>query len=225
MSLSIASPLPFIKQTKERNRRTVGAVTIRFEWLVPCFAKMVSHSVLAVLASASPALAAHYYLRSPSDHPPARCSRCGHVLLPSASHSRIVPSSGAHRTRARRRPTTPMVHCLRHSCATCGHVNNTLLSAFHGSDVTAPPRPCPAATMSPRTHSADQCSLPDPPGPSSHHHPISQPLASPQPQRSRRSRPKHKAGLQEMLARNKEKQHEAANNKGVSGLTTFLHGL
>jgi hypothetical protein len=222
VSLSIASPLLFIKQTKERSSRTVRPVTIR---LVPCFAKMDSHSVLAVLASASPALAAHYYLRSPpSDQPPARCSRCGHVLLPSASHSRIVPSSGSHRTRARRRPTTPAVHCLRQSCATCGYVNNTLLSVFHDSDVTAPPRPCPTVTMSPRTHSADQCGLPDPPGPSSHHHPTSQPLAGPQPQRSRRSRPKHKAGLQEMLARNKERQHEATN-KGVSGLSTFLHGL
>ena len=198
------------------------------ERLVPCSAKMDTHSVLAVLGSVSPALAAYYYLRSPSDLPSARCSRCGHVLLPGASHSRIVPSSGPHRTRARRRPTTPTVHCLRQSCTTCGHANNTLLSAFHGSDVTVPPRPCPAVTESPRTHSADQCALPDPPRlPSSHHHPTSRPLASPHPQSpsgSRRSRPKHKAGLQEMLARNKERKHEAAN-RGASGLTTFLHGL
>lgn len=233
LRLDLACRLPspllflFIKHTKSWSGRPVRPVTIRTtgSCLLP---KMDTPSVLAVLGSASPALAAYYYLRSPTDRPPARCSRCGHVLLPGPSPSRIVPSSPARRTRARHSPTTPTVHCLRQCCATCGHVNNTLLSAFRGPGVMAPPRPYPAVTETPRTHGADQRPLPDPPrGPSSHHRPTLQPLASPQPQspiRSRRSRPKHKAGLQEMLARNKERQHEAAN-KGTSGLTTFLHGL
>jgi hypothetical protein len=193
---------------------------------VPCLAKMDTHSVLSILGSVSPALAAYHYLKSPSDQPPSRCSRCGHILLPGSSYSRIVPSR--RKTRPNSSPTTPTVRCLRQSCATCGHVNNTLLSTFLGRNVMAPPRPYPAVTVTPRTLGTDQCPLTDPPPvPSSHHHPTPEPLASPQPQppiRSRRSRPKHKAGLEEMLARNKERQHEAAN-RGESGLTTFLHSL
>jgi len=187
---------------------------------------MDTHSALSILGPVSPALAAYHYLRSPTDL--FRCSRCGHVLLPGTSHSRIVPSSPTRRKKNRPSSTTPTGHCLRQSCATCGHVNNTLLAPFHGRSVMAPPRPYPAVTVTPRTNGTDQCPLPDPPPiPSSHHHPTTQPLASAQPQppiRSRRSRPKHKAGLQEMLARNKERQHEAAN-RGASGLTTFLHSL
>lgn len=190
---------------------------------------MDAHSVLSILGSVSPALAAYHHIRSPSDHPPSRCSRCGHVLLPGPSYSRIVPSTTRRkRTRPNQSPTTPTVRCLRQSCATCGHVNNTLLSTFLGRNTTAPPRPYPAPTVTPRTHSTDQRPLPDPPPvPSSHHHPTPEPLASPQPQppiRSRRSRPMHKAGLREMLARNKDRQHEAAN-RGASGSTTFLQSL
>ena len=82
-------------------------------------------------------------------------------------------------------------------------------------------------TVTPRTQGSDH-PLPDPPLVSSSRHPTPQPRASPEPQPpilgSRKSRPKHKAGLQEMLARNRERQHEAAN-RGASGLATFLHGL
>jgi hypothetical protein len=46
-----------------------------------------------------------------------------------------------------------------------------------------------------------------------------QPLA-----KSRKSRPKHKAGLREILARSKASQHEA-KDRGSSGLATFLHSL
>lgn len=179
---------------------------------------MDTNSVLALLSPVSPALAAYHYLRSPTDNSPSRCSRCGHVLVPGISHSRIVPSSATHRRkRARPSPNTPIIHCLRQSCATCGHVNNTPLSGH--CNVIAPPRPHPIVTV-PGTDQSDP-----PPLPSSRPHPT-QPSASPQPQptiKSRKSRPKHKAGLQEMLARNKERQEAA--NRGASGLTTLLHGL
>jgi hypothetical protein len=186
-------------------------------------------SVLAAIGPVSPALAAYHYLRSPTDNPVSRCLRCGHILVPGISHSRIVPSSATQRRKkARASPNTPIVHCLRQSCATCGHVNNTLLSDFHSRNVIAPPRPYPAVAVTPRTPGTDQCPLTDPPPlPSSHPPPTPRPSASPQPQppiKSRRSRLKHKAGLQEMLARNKERQHEAAN-RGTSGLSMFLHGL
>jgi len=185
---------------------------------------MDSNSVLAVLGPVSPPLAAYHYLKSPTDNrtSTSRCLRCGHVLVPGISRFRIVPSSPTQRRKkARPSPNTPIVHCLRQSCATCGHVNNTPLSDFdfHGH-IAITARPYPAGT--------DQCPLPDPPPlPSSHPHPTPQPSDSPQPRpplKSRRSRPKHKAGLQEMLARNKERQHEAAN-RGASGLTTLLHSL
>ena len=189
----------------------------------------MANSVLAVLDTVSPTLAAYHYLRSPTDSPPSRCSRCGHVLVPGISHSRIVPSSTTQRRKkARPSPNTPIVHCLRQSCATCGHVNNTLLSDFHSRNVIA--RPYPAVKVTPHSPRTDQCPLPDPPPlPSSHPRPTLQPSTSPRLQpsiKSRRSRPrpKHKAGLQEMLALNKERQHEAAN-RGTSGLITFLHGL
>jgi len=199
----------------------------RLNWCLSCL--MDTDSVLALLCPVSPSLAAYHYLRSPTDNPASRCSRCGHVLVPGLSRSRIVPSSTTQRRKkARRSPNIPIVHCLRQSCASCGHVNNTLLSDFHSRNAIAAPRPYPAVTVTPRSPGTDQCPLPDPPPlPSSHPRPTPQPSASPQaqiPLRSRRSRPKHKAGLQEMLARNKERQHEAAN-RGTSGLTTLLRGL
>jgi hypothetical protein len=213
-------PLPFIKQTKGPGERPASPVTIRPESGRYLGAKMDSHSVLAVLGPVSPPLAAYHYLRSTTDNLPSRCSRCGHLLLPGISHSRIVPSSATQRRKkARPSPNTPIVHCLRQSCATCGHVNNTHLSYFHTRNVIAPtPRLYPAVTVTPCTDGTDQCPPPDPPP---------QPSATPQlqpPIKSRKSRPKHKAGLQEMLARNRERQHEAAN-RGTSGLTTFLHSL
>jgi hypothetical protein len=179
---------------------------------------MDTNSLLAILGPVSPTLAAYHYLRSQTDNTtPYTCSRCGHLLLPGISHSRIVPSSPTHkRKKARLSPNSPIVHCLKQSCATCGHVNNTLLSDFH---TLAPSRPYPVVTVTPRTPGTDQSPLPDRPTP--------QTSSSPQPPppiKSRRSRSKHKAGLQELLARNKERQHEAAN-RGTSGLTTFLHGL
>lgn len=183
-------------------------------------------ALLAFLGPVSPALAAYHHLRSPTDNPAYRCSRCGHVLVPGISPSRIVK----RRKKARPSPNTPIVHCLRQSCATCGHVNNTPLSDFHSRNdvMTIPSRPSAVVTVTPRTLGTDQCPLPDPPPlPPSHTPPTPQPSASPQPQplvKPRRSRPKHKASLQEMLARNKERQHEAAN-RGTSRLTTFLHGL
>lgn len=200
------------------------SVARQFNWCLWCL--MDTNALLALLGPVSPSLAAYHYLKSPTVNPPSRCSRCGHVLVPGISHSRIVPSSATQRRKkARLSPNSPIVHCLKQSCARCGHVNNTPLSDFHSPNVIAP---YPAVTVTPRTPGTDQSPLPDPPPlPSSHHRPTPQPSASPQPQppiKSRRSRPKHKAGLQEMLARNKERQHEAAN-RGTSGLTTLLHGL
>lgn len=216
---------PFINQTKRvrlsarltRNNKNI----VRWRVTV-CL--MDINSLLALLGPVSPSLAAYHYLRSPTDNPASRCSRCGHALIPGISHSRIVPSSATQRRKkARPSPNNPIIHCLKQSCATCGHVNNTLLSSLHSHNV-APSRPYPT----PRTPGTGQCPLPDPSLlPSLHLRPTPQPSTSPQPRppiKSRRSRPKHKAGLQEMLARNKERQHEAAN-RGTSGLTTLLHGL
>jgi len=185
---------------------------------------MDTRSLLALLGPVSPTLAAYHYLRSPTDNPASRCSRCGHAIIPGISHSRIVPSSSTQRRKkARPSPNTPIIHFLRRSCATCGHVNDEPLSSRNV--IT---RPYSTVTVTPCTPGTDQCPLPDPPPlPSSHPPPTPQPSTSPQPQppiKSRRSRPKHKAGLQEMLARNKERQHKLAN-RGTSGLATFLHGV
>jgi hypothetical protein len=191
---------------------------------------------LTIIGTISPSLAAYHYSRSqPKQTADTRCPRCGHLLRPGLSHSRLVRSSAI-----RRKDNVPL--SLRQTCATCGHINNTLLhpvnhnSLFQGSNVTTPPPslPYPTVTATPHPHGTDQPRLPDPPpDPPSHMHPLhpcppSPPhLANPQaqpPSRSTKSRPKHKAGLKEMLARNKERQHEAVN-RGSSGLATFLHTL
>ena len=205
------SPLLFINHTKRSASRPAHPVTIRIVQVAGTTRCLMDiNSLLALLGPVSPTLAAYHYLKSPTDYPASRCSRCGHALIPAISHSRIVPSSQRGK-KARPSPNTPIIHCLRQSCAICGHVNNTLLSDFHN---VAPSRPYPVAvTVTPRTSGTDQCPPADP-------SPSNQPQP---PMKSRRSRPKHRAGLQEMLARNKERQHEAIN-RGTSGLTTFLHG-
>ena len=199
---------------------------------------MDTDKVLAIIASVSPSLAAYHYSRSQRDTSPSRCSRCGHLLRPGQSHSRLVRSSTTrHKDNA---PAPSHSLGLRQTCATCGHVNNTLLnhnSLFQGSNVTTPPPslPYPTVTATPHPHGTDQPLLPDPPpDPPSHLHPLHPCPPSPPhpadtqaqlPSQSRKSRrPKHRAGLREMLARNKERQHEAVN-RGSSGLSTFLHTL
>ncbi|KAI0005012.1 hypothetical protein BJV74DRAFT_318879 [Russula compacta] len=197
--------------------------------------------LVAIIASVSPSLAAYHYVKYNKNPlgPSQRCSKCGHLFLPGTSHTRILRSSATRKNKRHPTPGTPVVLCLRQTCVTCGHIdNNTLLnhhSRILGGNVTTPSPPSlpsiphPAVTvMTPRAHSTDQHLLPDPPIPSSHLHPPTPPPSNPQSRqlttRSKKSRPKHKAGLQKMLVRNKERQHEAAN-RGPSGLDTFLHSL
>jgi hypothetical protein len=202
------------------------------------------NSVLAIIGSLSPSLAAYHHVKfqnTDTPHTPlSRCARCGHILLPGSSHTRVARSF-ANRKRKYKARSDHSVLCMRQSCATCGHVNNTLLhptmphSVFHSDGVITPPPPPLKVVPTPHTHHTDQSPLPDPDPdlvPSSHLHsphplPSPSPLTNPQPQlqaKSKRSRPKHKAGLQEMLARNKDRQREAAN-RDSPGLATFLHTL
>jgi len=201
--------------------------------------------VLAIFDSVSPSLAAYHHVKfhkpldPPADGPLFRCSRCGHQLLPGTSHTRLVRSSPTPKRKRRHkgRRSDPIVHSIEQTCATCGYVNNTPLhrpiSHLHGDNVTTPP-PL-VETVGPHTHRTDQCLPPDPtpvPSPSHHHpprHSFPSPPAPPSPQpqlqaRPKKSRPKHKAGLQEMLARDKDRQRKAANTSS-SGLAPFLHTL
>lgn len=206
---------------------------------------MDAFPLVAIIHSVSPSLAAYHYVnynKIPLG-PSQRCSKCGHLFLPGTSHSRILRSSTAPKNKQRptgtNSPGTPVILCLRQTCVTCGHINNNTLLNHHsrilsGNVTTPSPTSLPSitdpavtVTMTPRAHSTDQ-HLPDPPVPSSHLHSPTPAPSNPQSQqlttRSKKSRPKHKAGLQKMLARNKERQHEAAN-RGPSGLDTFLHNL
>ena len=207
---------------------------------------MDTNSVLALIGSLSPSLAAYHHVKFQKQDtvqsPLSKCSRCGHLLLPGSSHTRVarVARSSTTRKREYKGRSDPSVLCMRQTCATCGHVNNTFLhptmhhSSYHSDDVTTPSPP-PKTVATPRTHRTDQHDpLPDPgPVPSSHLHspphllPSPSPRTNSQPQlqtKSKKSRPKHKAGLQEMLARNKDRQREAAN-RDTLGLATFLHIL
>ena len=205
---------------------------------------MDTNAVLAIIGSLSPSLAAYHHVKFQNpdtavESPLSRCSRCGHLLLPRSSHTRVARSSTI-RKRQYKGCSDPSVLCMRQTCATCGHVNNTFLhptmhhSSHHSDDVATPPPPS-KTVAAPRTLRTDQHDpLPDPdPVSSSHLHspphllPSPSPLTNPQPQlqtKSKKSRPKHKAGLQEMLARNKDRQREAATKDSL-GLATFLHSL
>ena len=192
------------------------------------------HSVLAIIDPVSPSLAAYHHVKfqDTPDGPLFRCSRCGHRLLPGSSHTRVVHSATRKCKRRHKGRSYPIVPSIQQTCATCGNVNNTPLhpiSHLDGDIVTTPPL---VVTVAPHTLLTDQCLPPDPTPVPSHHHPPRHsfpflPPASPQPQlqtRPKKSRPKHKAGLQEMLARNKDRQHKAAN-RSSSGLATILHAL
>jgi len=194
------------------------------------------HSVLPIIGSVSPSLAAYHHVKFQHtvDRPLFRCSRCGHQLLPGTSHTRIVRSTRKRKLKHKGRRSDPIVRSIEQTCTTCGHVNNTPLhpiNHLHGDNVTTP-SPL-VQTVEPHTHRTDQCLPPDPTPVPSHHHPPRHPFpsppppASPRPQlqtRPKQSRPKHKARLQDIFARNKDRQREAAN-RSSSGLATFLHTL
>jgi hypothetical protein len=186
--------------------------------------------VAGILESISPALAASHFVRGRTrQENPSRCSKCGYSLLYGTSHTRIVHNNSKTKQRSA---------YLQRSCTTCGHINNTLLQPVCRDPTRASPQ-----VVTPRTLGTDQSLPPNPTpsvpspsastAPSSHLHPPlhvsdpSLPLASAQPQpltKSRKSRPKHKASLREILARSKASQHEA-KDRGSSGLATFLHSL
>ena len=194
-------------------------------------------SSISLFQSISPSLAAYHYLRSTKESS-SRCSRCGYILHPS-SHTRLVRLSSP--------PRSPIVRSLRKTCATCGHVNNTLIQPvnhsfpFHSRHViTSPPPPQHHPSLSsdptnpylqvvPCTPGADRSILPDTPpispqlDPPLHSSPS--PNAQPQPstETKKRSRPKHK-GLQEILARNRDRQRDVTD-RGEAGLATLLRSL
>ena len=186
--------------------------------------------VAAIIEPISPRLAAYHFVRGRTRLlNPSRCSRCGYSLIYGTSHTRIVHNN----SKSKQRSTY-----LQRSCTTCGLINNTLIQPVCRDPTRTSPQ-----VVTPRTLGTDQSLLPNPilsvPSPStstcssSHiHSPLhlsdpSIPLAHAQPQplaKSRKSRPKHKAGLREILARSKASQHEA-KDRGSSGLATFLHSL
>ena len=186
--------------------------------------------VAAIIEPISPPLAAYHFVRGRTRQTnPSRCSKCGYSFLYGTSHTRIVHNNSKTKQR---------LTYLQRSCTTCGHINNTLLQPVCRDPTRASPQ-----VVTPRTLGTDQSIPPNPtpsvPFPStstcssSHHHsPLhlsdpSLPLAHTQPQslaKSRKSRPKHKAGLREILVRSKASQHEA-KDRGSSGLATFLHSL
>ena len=181
--------------------------------------------VAATIEPISPSLAAYHFIRGRTRQTnPSRCSKCGYSLLYGTSHTRIVHNNSKTKQR---------LACIQRSCTTCGHVNNTLLQPVYrdatraspqvvtprtpGTDQFHPPNSSPPASASSSSHLHSPLHLTDPSLSLAHTQPP--PLA-----KSRKSRPKHKAGLREILARSKATQHEA-KDRGSSGLATFLHSL
>jgi hypothetical protein len=219
-----------------RNNKNYPTVSISFP-------KMDNASSISLFHSISPSLAAYHYLRSTKAPSVSRCSRCGHILH-CPSHTRLVRMSSP-------RPSSPIVRCLRQTCATCGHVNNKPVNQgfpIHSRHVITPPPPHhpslssdltnPYLQVVPCTPAADRTMFPDTPpispqlDPSLHSSPSLPSLANAQPQpptktkKQQKSRPKHKAGLQEMIARNRDRQrHVTADRGSQAGLGTFLRSL
>ncbi|KAI0268260.1 hypothetical protein BC834DRAFT_868634 [Gloeopeniophorella convolvens] len=188
-----------------------------------------------VLGQASPSLAAFHAARARSLFPQkdalplARCARCGHSLLDGNSRTRIVREK--HKAK---RPNSPTQRRIQQSSVS----REALPAASPATPPTSIPlaSPHPAVLVTtPRTDGVDQTRPLDAPAslPSGAHssqrsspsssvsaHAQSQDLSKP-----KKSRHKQKSGLQEMLARNRERQQHDAANRGPSGLATFLHGL
>ncbi|KAI0307165.1 hypothetical protein B0F90DRAFT_530715 [Multifurca ochricompacta] len=176
---------------------------------------------ISTLQSISPSLAAYHFIRlrnnenenfTLSSQRQCRCSKCGY---------RFLDVDRVSRTRIVRRPSTITLQ-KQETCATCGHVNNTLLQPVNRDSMSMSmfPHGGGGNVTLPRTHplGTDQILPSDsPPVHHSHLHPRP-------PTKHRKSRPKYKASLQEVLARNRERQHEAVNRAHQVGYI-FTHSL
>ncbi|KAK7470572.1 hypothetical protein VKT23_001996 [Stygiomarasmius scandens] len=163
------------------------------------------------LYSVSPALSALHVTRIRRESPETpldACARCG-TLLRHGSSTRIA--RGTHRKR-----------CLQSKCNACGWMNEQPIAAGNESlfskrnpnapvqhQISAPSR----EVVISRVEKVQ--TVPD----------IKSPVI-PNPGPKSKPRPKKKAGLQEMLARNRLKEEkEKQTNQKSSGLAAFLDGL
>ena len=200
------------------------------------------------LQSASPSIAACHAARVRllhPDHPPlspSNCPKCGRFLLDGAGTVRVAR---VKHPRSRLK-TKALARSIQHICHSCGHLTRIPISGGNASlfarvrgHVSEPKASIGAIDppVMPQLPKHDPLQPGDPPNGGSRASPfmpIPQPQPpsptptplSSQPRASKKSRPKKKAGLQEMLAKNKERQaKEKAGGAGTTGLAAFLGGL
>ncbi|KAI0053560.1 hypothetical protein FA95DRAFT_1600708 [Auriscalpium vulgare] len=189
------------------------------------------------LHAVSPALAAFHAARAHSLHPdiPARpldrCPKCGSLHDPAA---RVRPIRHANKGLHRSRPGAP--RRLQSTCAACAHVDS--MSLEHDNASLYPRVRGRALRNAPAPTYYAEAPLPDPPRSSEGLAPrsVSSPLApasavhppasrTPPSHQAKKPRTK-KSGLQEMLARNRERQQgNPAKDASSSGLAGFLTEL
>ncbi|KAA1466422.1 hypothetical protein DENSPDRAFT_876500 [Dentipellis sp. KUC8613] len=186
------------------------------------------------LLSVSPALAALHAVRARRQyHPeplPAFCARCGSYLFDGHGAFRLSrPSLSRQKDRKR----SAQERSAEMSCAACGHTQRTLLPRGNAALFKPVRRRIAPQTSATRPTAAPQpptdVNIPDTPltplTPLSHS-PSPSPLPSVASSQPKKSRPKKKSALQEMLARNKEKQERVkSGNTASSGLESFLSTL
>lgn len=204
-----------------------------------------------VLAFA-PGLAATHAVRARKRHPaspddppilPAHCPRCGSSLISGASQLRIRRDpSHTHAQAGGHKPSgasAPAAHprYVQQCCGACGHVKKTRLESIatlSRSDTV------PAALAeSPLLQSLRSDAAPAPArepsldhrperriGPSSDSPPAIAASSVSSAKAVSKSRPKKRSGLQDLLARNREKQEQEKQGKSPGGgLAAFLSGL
>jgi hypothetical protein len=161
------------------------------------------------LLSVSPALAALHSRKGGCED---WCSKCRSYLLAGSAEIQTVHMK-------KRKRTLPPTRVLRKTCRACGWENDTLIAPKPPSSVSR----TSSASVEPRSIKALPISAASPiqkqPAPSS------LPLSPVQ----IKARPKKKPGLQEMLARNRQKTEQAQQkNRDAQvpgGLAAFLNGL
>ncbi|KAI0677604.1 hypothetical protein C8Q78DRAFT_100428 [Trametes maxima] len=222
---------------------TPNAATASFQLALP--------SLLAPLAPHLAALhATRARLRAPSDPSLAHthCSRCGSPFLASGARTRSVRKKTKKSPRA-----SAVVRVLRRSCPACGYDDDVPLDAAHppvfpkvrDRAARKPSNAAPHGSGAPSFASAPQVSQPHapqltpassrssslapPPTPSAPVRPVPPPPAgtAERAPTQAKSRQKKKAGLQSLLARNREKQEQEKkrDGHGQGGLSAFLQGL
>ncbi|KAH8105862.1 hypothetical protein BXZ70DRAFT_398318 [Cristinia sonorae] len=201
-------------------------------------------NVPRILEPIAPALAALHVRRSRAlpetcdSLALTHCASCGTFLLDGTGSVRVVRHARSKRRPKKEGASSRPGRMMRMSCSICGHEQNAPIeetmarvrSSFPGKN---------APTITPKT-SSEPSKTPSVPvlkdgicPPQISKQSLSSCLPSAQPtplqggnaQVRAKSRPKKASGLQDMLARNKQREEQERKKQGGTGLSAFLEGL